>query len=224
MISFGKVKVSPIIFVAFMSCSALWGPETSVPLFLSLLIHEAAHYIVLRHFGCMVTSFEILPFGAKLVLEDIAEEWWKKILIYGSAPFVNLFLAICSACFSLCMHSDFLDFLVFYNVVLFVVNLLPISPLDMSKMLCALLCQSKRPIQSAKIVFYCSLLCSSFLFFVSLFLLVRHGVVFLLFLSVFFLYHTFKELQNALHDYSVRASKRLECVAVSPCSTKSKRC
>ena len=101
-------------------------------LFISL-IHELSHLTACLIFKVKVKKIKILPFGFQMDIENIENQpCIKQVLIYFAGPlsfFINLIWI------SLFYRNNLLtsinyNFLTTINFVTFIVNLLPISPLD----------------------------------------------------------------------------------------------
>lgn len=211
MIALYKVKISPVFFVAVVGCAALWGIQTAGEIFFSLFLHEAMHIYCIKRFGGEIEGFALLPCGAKLSLSRPVKGIGKTVILYLSAPLLNLVLAVGACCMRIFfLQSDRqLEFFIFYNILLFLINMLPIAPLDMSKILYALLQNVYRPLQSAMIMFWWSLVWSLLLLGWGLYLWIWHDIFFMLVLGGFFLYHTYKEKENAYNSYSRKAASYL---------------
>lgn len=102
-------------------------------LFLIALIHELFHLIVSKVYKAKIKSFEILPFGACLSIDNVEKlNSIKQIIIYIAGPLSCFFnLPIINVLY----RYEFLnkvnyDFLININYTMFFVNLLPIIPLD----------------------------------------------------------------------------------------------
>ncbi len=92
--------------------------------YLVMAIHEFAHLIVANIIGLKTECVTFSPFGVNLKLKNkIINTLSEEIILYGAGPLVNGILALISIYF----NNVF-----FYrlNITLFVMNLLPIIPLD----------------------------------------------------------------------------------------------
>lgn len=142
-----------------------------LPMLLAMFLHEAGHFCFCRLFRLRINSLEITPFGGIMQIED-----WEKcrstvrFLVAFGGPLFS-FLG-CLSCGLWIQHSTidpvFFQNFTRHNILLFVVNLLPASPLDGGKMLSALLEKLFSPCAVQKVTFSLAILSSVFLCFASL--------------------------------------------------------
>ncbi len=97
--------------------------------YLIIFFHECFHLLSAKILGLRVDNITFHPFGVNLQLKNkiiygLADE----IILYASGPFFN---AVCAIILLLLRgKSDVLDYLYACNLMLFVINILPILPLD----------------------------------------------------------------------------------------------
>ncbi|AGK97042.1 M50 family metallopeptidase [Clostridium pasteurianum] len=104
--------------------------------FAMVIFHEFTHYFVARYFGFKNGNVEILPFGAALRLDDLAEASFKEDLIISlSGPIFNLVLAVIFYVLNLHFNRTFIHSLFFTNAALGIFNLMPALPLDGGRIL-----------------------------------------------------------------------------------------
>ena len=96
-----------------------------------MLFHECAHLVAAICIGLRVSHIVLYPFGVNLKLKNklicsVADE----IILYASGPFMNVILAL--ICMLIYRHFPIyqLQYLYIANIMLFITNLLPVSPLD----------------------------------------------------------------------------------------------
>lgn len=92
--------------------------------YLVMAIHEFAHLVVAYIIGLKAECITFSPFGVNLKLKNkIINSLSEEIILYGSGPLINGILALIS------IHCNNI---IFYrlNIALFIMNLLPIIPLD----------------------------------------------------------------------------------------------
>ena len=103
-------------------------------LFAAVTAHELSHVLVAKGFGCQVQRFHISALGEVAVVPQIERlAVWKRVLVIAAGPACNLFLWAASYwVFSwIPLNINF----GFYNLVLAGFNLLPVFPLDGSRLL-----------------------------------------------------------------------------------------
>lgn len=94
-----------------------------------ITLHELAHLISAKFLGLTPKHIIIYPFGANLRLKNtmlfsISDE----VILYLSGPLLNAFLAILSLIFI--SYNDMFSEIYYKNLSLFIINILPIAPLD----------------------------------------------------------------------------------------------
>lgn len=108
-----------------------------ITIFGIVLVHEMGHFLVARIFHRKVISVEILPFGGLLKMDTpISEDILEDLLISIAGIGAQLILGLA---FYLFWHFGFLETEVYksikyYNVIIIAFNILPLKPLDGSKM------------------------------------------------------------------------------------------
>ena len=127
-----KLHISPV----FLSVVAFFFiVDTSFYTLLLLLCafaHELGHYLTGRALGAEVEGVWFRPFGINIVLRESTRiSYWDEIRIALSGPLVNLLLA--GGVYLWCLLFGLFDaagFLIFINLALAGINLLPVDCLD----------------------------------------------------------------------------------------------
>ena len=113
-------------------------------IFLSVIIHELAHYLVAKRLGVQATEINLLPVGGIPTNENFAMNKRSEILISIVGPLANLAIAglllpfiqnqlpiwEIPSHFDVIHGSDILYKLHIVNLGLFIINLIPAFPLD----------------------------------------------------------------------------------------------
>lgn len=104
--------------------------EKVCAVFFSVILHEAAHVIMARHFGYQVKEVELLPFGGVARIERLWESERKNVFAVAAAgPIVSLLIA--GGAFLLVTAGiEEMRLMMNVNLVLGAFNLLPAFPLD----------------------------------------------------------------------------------------------
>jgi len=125
-------------------------------MFICVILHELGHCMAARRYGIGTLDIIISPIGGLARLKNIPEQPIKELVIALAGPAVNVIIAIViglylhfiigtelippSDDFELLGYSvDFLKFVFFINVMLFIFNLVPAFPMDGGRVLRALL-------------------------------------------------------------------------------------
>lgn len=148
----GKVSVSAGFFffaaAAYFLSSVLWKNYLWAILFSSL--HECGHLAALRVFHCTVESITIGPAGIRIDQKDLPLSYGKECVVSLCGPLVNLL------CMAVCLigkrFSPAFSLPLALNTGLFVINMLPIEPLDGGRILRMLLLMKTSPEKAEKVL------------------------------------------------------------------------
>lgn len=104
---------------------------------LAVLIHEIFHSVVARKFGIEVKEIEIFPFGGIARFEEIkAISPKEEVLICIAGPLSNLIIVVMFMRLKLLyLDSYLIEYVIKINKLMFIINILPIFPLDGGKLL-----------------------------------------------------------------------------------------
>jgi len=142
-------------------------------------LHECAHLITMRALKCMPRRIRFTPFGIDIEKPcTIGRSYFKDAVISFSGPAANLTASGIS--YLMCGYRPYYFFAA--NMLLFILNILPIEPLDGGQALYALLCIKCRPDTAQKAVSVISFFILLPLAAFSFFILIRSGGNFSLFL------------------------------------------
>lgn len=124
MLRFGKLYIhflTPALFVIFI----LNGHAAQLCCaYLSMLLHETAHLCAALYLGLRISYFALYPFGVNLKLKNkMVASMSDAMILYLSGPAVNIIIAFTARI----IGSTFLYRM---NIMLFVMNILPVMPLD----------------------------------------------------------------------------------------------
>lgn len=129
------IKISSGVYIHFLTvvffavCFAVGRVEMFFMTYAIMTLHELAHLAAALVLGLKPSRIVFFPFGVNLRLKNnILCSAADEIILYGAGPLVNILLATGAKVF----FSQSMWAYDFYreNIVLFVLNLLPILPLD----------------------------------------------------------------------------------------------
>lgn len=126
------MKIHPLTIV-YILLAFYYRMSIYIAFLLFSLLHEIGHYLVAYYFQFHIQYIMILPFGAFLSLHDFGKhKVEEEIIMLLTGPLVNMILMI----IFYILHQRYL---LIINLFICVFNLLPIYPLDGSKILHLLL-------------------------------------------------------------------------------------
>ena len=127
------ININPLFFIVLIIIWYLGLFPQYLSVLLVAILHESGHAITARILGVKNISFKIQPWGVCMRCENI-NDLKKEFKVSASGPLVNLFLMLISCIFNL---PDFFTF----NLFMFLINLLPVYPLDGGRMIKCILKQ-----------------------------------------------------------------------------------
>lgn len=141
-----KIKISPLTAVM----AAVFGFTGQIDLllvtYLIMTVHELAHLAAAVCIGLKPESITFAPFGVHLTLKNrIIRNFADEIILYSAGPLINGIFAVVSLKFG---WSDMYKI----NTALFVMNMLPVVPLDGGVILKRILSYKMSKAQADKIM------------------------------------------------------------------------
>lgn len=131
-----KIKINIQIFAIALVLILTKQIEVYAWLMLFALIHELAHMCAGLSLKLKPKALEVQAFGISIVFESFENLEKNKIIIASAGPFINILIAIL---FSF-IHIKASSIIVNTNVLLAILNLVPIYPLDGGRILHAIIC------------------------------------------------------------------------------------
>lgn len=150
------------------------------------LIHELGHVLVAQLLGNKLLKFKIMPLGFSIFLQTNIEDYNKKIkkgnmyvlknlIISMAGPITNIIIFLVT--FFLPIESMLKEKIIYINAIIAIFNLIPMYPLDGSKILqnaLKLFCKNKESYKYTNIVANATLIV--FTIFCSIFILYAKNI------------------------------------------------
>ena len=162
----GKFIIHPL-FVLF-ACVMIYFGDSLIffSYFLAIIIHELSHSLIAKRLGYKLKTLCIMPYGAQLSLEHKALRCKDEIFIALAGPCSNL---LCAGFFVALwwmypLSYAYTEYFVLANVITAIFNLLPLVPLDGSRVLLAFLGIKNKRKQGYKILSVLNCIFSALLF------------------------------------------------------------
>ncbi len=168
-----KVRFSPF-FLMIIFLSLLSGLFKDVlSLFLIIIIHELGHVLISLLFKWKIQKIDITICGGFITYDDIIDKAFNQEIIISLAGFFFQFILYLITC--LLFYLKVIDIKLFslinrYNLSIFLFNVLPIYPLDGSKLLFVLYCMIMPYKKALKLINITS--------FISIFMVIIYFVIF----------------------------------------------
>ena len=127
--------------------------DTFLIVFFSLALHELAHSFMAKRLGYAVTALEIQPFGFIARLDSPPASPQEAIAVYGSGPVLSLLIALAAAGLMQLnrTNSPLLVQFSSFNLVLGMMNLIPVLPLDGGRLLVSFFSKSRAALKAEKL-------------------------------------------------------------------------
>ena len=126
------------MFGLFAALSGFGG--IAVALVIAVIVHEAGHAVVARHYGIKTQTLTLLPFGAMVDIDATFLGKRERVAILLAGTFANMIFALLVGAMLWLFPALFLtwEVLIIANAIPAIVNLLPIYPLDGGKVVAEL--------------------------------------------------------------------------------------
>lgn len=123
--------INPLTIVLFILCFITRKLELLAITYAVMLAHELAHLSAALAIGLKPSYIAIQPFGVNLKLKNrLVYSLADEMILYLAGPLVNAVLSLSATILRAYMPSVWLDDFIIKNLALFLMNLLPVVPLD----------------------------------------------------------------------------------------------
>lgn len=147
-----KIKVNPLFFALALALVAFGHLLDFVWMTAALFFHESAHALMARLRGYVLKSVSLLPYGAMMRTDESIDKK-SSVLIGLAGPVANLLLALVTLGLWWIFPSAYPYTIAFLraNITLGLFNLLPVYPLDGSRVVLGLCKNRIRTIKALRI-------------------------------------------------------------------------
>ncbi|MBR2742973.1 MAG: site-2 protease family protein [Clostridia bacterium] len=156
-LTFGKVRLhlSALVLAAFFFVGG--NGEVFLALVLSAALHEVGHFIAMRAFGLRAARIDITALGAAICLSGMSG-YRRDIAVAAAGPAASaLAFATSFAAYAHGGHGAFLSLFCGVNLIICVLNLVPVPPLDGGVILSSALYLKYDAAHAGELTFYISL-------------------------------------------------------------------
>lgn len=187
----------PLIVVAMLTGSAV----SMATAYIVVTLHEFAHFCAARRYRIGVSGFVIMPFGVCLRLkENHIKDPLQESVICAAGPMCNLLLILLALLFRTVLPFEpaVIEFFIYTNASIFLINTVPIVPLDGGRILRALLTHKYGFIKAVRISNLVSQINIALIGLLGIYILyVTHFNVSIMMLCAFLLFNMSAEKKNS---------------------------
>lgn len=218
-----------LLLAVLLCCRSVWPMLVAYGI---ALLHEGAHVLAASFFDISFSKINIMPFGIQATLkksyiEDPQKEFW----ICFAGPLANVLMFVAGLFIQTDFgldNSPYMHFFLSTNMLMFLLNMLPILPLDGGRMLKSCLIDRYGAIKSFNFVNKVGKIALVFFVIIMLYVLYteRFSISFII-LFAFLVYSVFsekaknnlflmKEIACSLDKMDYKKILRIQNIAVSP--------
>lgn len=198
-----KISINPFFWIIIFGSIFTGQFIEIITLFAVVIIHELGHIFAAKNYGWRILEVQLLPFGGMTRVEQKNESVCEELIVAICGPLQNIIMIIIAIVFQKfnLWSNEWTTFFIQANLLIGLFNLLPISPLDGSKILRALFYLLLPYKRATKLSIFVSLFATILLLIFSSGYYLGFKVNFNgLILSIFFIYNNVLEIKQA--DYS----------------------
>ena len=119
-----KIRINPLTVVLFAILAFMGNISLYILTYFIMALHEFAHLVAAIYIGLKPKSITFSPFGVHLCLDNkIINSLADEIILYSAGPLVNAFFALVA------LYFGWVD-IYRLNLILFIMNIMPVMPLD----------------------------------------------------------------------------------------------
>lgn len=192
MSDFNNISVNGYFFAVAFLFAASGHFKEFVLIYLAAILHETAHFAVMKAKKIKIKNFRIMPYGL-IIKSEMIKNSKEEILVSVMGPAANFFA------FLICIGFEKLKLFALCNFTLFVLNLAPALPLDGAVVIKAYLARKRGYINAFNTVLTITKITAVIIiFFGMIFLIITKYNISLLIIGMFLLYNIKYEKQNII--------------------------
>ncbi len=141
---YNKVAIHPLLLFIAASSIITGLFKDFIILFTIIIFHELGHLIAAFHYKFNINKIHLYPFGGYIEFNDkINKSLFEEFIVLISGPLTQMFFfLIVTMCYHLSIFNTYTyNLFINYHYSLLIFNLLPIFPLDGSKLVNIFLCK-----------------------------------------------------------------------------------
>ncbi len=187
-----RYSISPLFIIFMVAFVLIDGSFLSLLTVLFSLWHEMWHIIVLKLVGGKVRGLSAVGIGIKLNSDMLGYK--QEIAVALAGPLASFFMFIVFLPFAL--KNEYTMFCAFSNLIIFIINILPVFPLDGGRALYFFMCERVLPFTASKITKCITVIFLLPLFILSVIILIKTGYNLTLMLICLYLFVLFLGVKN----------------------------
>lgn len=133
---YNKIKINNFTYLFIIICFLCGYIKNITIIFFICFIHELGHVFISKLLNYKIISIEILPFGGFTTIDTKINSSINKDILIACGGFISQIILMCILyLFKNYLNTITYNLFITYNIILFIFNLIPIIPLDGSKIM-----------------------------------------------------------------------------------------
>ncbi len=129
--NFPKLKISIPFFCLIAFLYVMDFRNVLFPTLVAIFAHELSHIVAIHFCGGTVDLIDICAFGVRVNVPELRFMSYKReIIIAAAGPLAGIIIASCAIATAKFLGIKSLDYFIGVNLVITVINLIPVYPLD----------------------------------------------------------------------------------------------
>ncbi len=132
-----KISINPFFWLVIIGALVTGQFLEIITLFGIVVIHELGHIFAAKSYGWNISEIQLLPFGGVAKVDQINDSLWEELIVAVAGPLQNGIMIFITMGFQR-IHiwsPEWTTFFIEANMMIALFNLIPIVPLDGSRIL-----------------------------------------------------------------------------------------